>query len=116
MIYLQNIDNHGHDDHGHDDHGHDDHGHDDHGHNVPWTTNHHGPDHHDHEEHGHHGYPIAELILCAGFFLIFWIEAIADRVLKGTHGSHGHSHGVLPSMIQNDNLHDNECQEENKRP
>ena len=87
---------------------------DHHEHDAPWTTNHHGHDHHDHEDHGYHGYPVAELILCGGFFMMFWIEAIAEIISKGTHGNHGHSHGILPTMIQNNSLHDNESQNENK--
>ena len=75
-------------------------------------------DHHDHEHrvdqhepHGddhedEHGYPFAELITCAGFFVIYFIEAVVHRVFRGTHGSgsHGHSHGVPTDMIKDTNV------------
>ena len=68
-------------------------------------------EHHGHEPHedGHedeHGYPFAELITCAGFFVIYFIEAVVHRVFRGTHGSgsHGHSHGVPTDMIKETNV------------
>ena len=64
-----------------------------------------------HEPHGdghedEHGYPFAELITCAGFFVIYFIEAVVHRVFRGTHGSgsHGHSHGVPTDMIKDTNV------------
>ena len=74
---------------------------------------HHGHDH-DHEEHGHHVYAFAELILCSGFLMILWIEAIAHRIYKGTHETHGHSHGIPSNMFQADSLTENESQEARK--
>ena len=105
MIHSQNHE------HEHDhEHGHDH----ENGHDAPWTTMHHGHDNHDHEEHGDHGYPLAALLLCTGFFMIYWIEAITHRIYKGKHGSHGHSHGIPPNMLQTDRLNDNESQKATK--
>ena len=46
---------------------------------------------HDHEHHEHeHGYPLAELVVCAGFFIIYFIEASVTKFF----GLQGHSHGT----------------------
>ena len=68
------------------------------------TTTKHEPHGDGHED--EHGYPFAELITCAGFFVIYFIEAIVHRVFKGSHGSgsHGHSHGVPTDMIKDTNV------------
>ena len=58
----------GHEEHDHHGHSHDDHGHDDHGH-----------DEHGHEDH-HDDYPYGELVLCLGFFTIYLLEAVVDKV------------------------------------
>jgi hypothetical protein len=46
------------------------------------------------DEHGHdHGYPFAELVVCAGFFVIYLIEAMVNRFFgldQGQHHHHGH--------------------------
>ena len=57
----------------------------------------------DHED--HHSYPFAELVTCAGFFVIYFVEAIVHRIFRGTHGvgSHGHSHGIPQGMIKEKN-------------
>ena len=77
--------------------------------NTKAKDEHHGHGHRmdENEVHGdghedEHGYPFAELITCAGFFVIYFIEAIVHRVFRGTHGSgsHGHSHGVPTDMIK----------------
>ena len=49
------------------------------------------------DEHDH-GYPIAELVICAGFFVIYLIEAAVNRFFGIEHG-HGHSHGI--SKVRN---------------
>ena len=84
--------------------------------NTKENDEHHAHDHRvgEHEPHGDghdgheddHGYPFAELITCAGFFVIYFIEAIVHRVFRGTHGSgsHGHSHGVPTDMIKETNV------------
>ena len=49
-------------------------------------------DDHDHDQHDH-AYPLAELIVCAGFFIIYFIEAAVNKVFGLQHGhGHGHSH------------------------
>ena len=52
----------------------------------------------------HHGYPYAELVTCAGFFVIYFVEAVVHRIFIGVHGSssgsHGHSHAIPPGMLQ----------------
>ena len=68
---------------------------------------------HDHHEEGHHGYPFAELITCAGFFLIFWVEATVHRMFIGKH-SHGHSHTIPPGMLRKNSISDEESQDINK--
>ena len=47
------------------------------------------------DEHEHdHGYPMAELVICAGFFIIYLIEALVHRVfgLDHQHNHHVPSH------------------------
>ncbi len=51
--------------------------------------------HDGHDEHDH-GYPLAELVVCAGFFIIYLIEALVHRVF-GLDGVDGHSHGGVPA-------------------
>ena len=69
----------------------------------------HGHDHddHDHDEHDHHGYPMAELLTCAGFFVIYLIEAVVHRLFLTVHdhkhGGHGHSHAVPAHMLDDQN-------------
>ena len=74
----------------------------------------HDPEGHNHEEHeGHvhekeHGYPFAELFVCAGFFFIYLIEAVVHKVfLSKMHhghghggGGHGHSHAIPQHMLE----------------
>ena len=79
--------------------------------------------HHSHEEdndhhQGHddeHGYPFAELVTCAGFFVIYFIEAIVHSIFMGAHGgnsaSHGHSHAIPPGMLKD--THDSRSNEAN---
>lgn len=63
-------------------------------------------DEHDHAHEGedHHDYPFAELVTCAGFFVIYFVEAIVHRIFIGVHGasggSHGHSHAIPAGMIK----------------
>jgi len=63
----------------------------------------HSDRHHDHSDE-HHSYPYAELVTCAGFFLIYFVEAVVHRIFIGVHGSssgsHGHSHAIPPGMLQ----------------
>ena len=73
----------------------------------------HEHDEHDHHEEGHHGYPFAELITCAGFFLIFWVEATVHRMFIGKH-SHGHSHVIPPGMLRKNSISDEESQDISK--
>ncbi|KAF2353465.1 Zinc/iron permease [Trinorchestia longiramus] len=64
----------------HDSHGHDHHGdHDTHAHA-------HGEHNHDDEA---HAYPIAELLICIGFFFVYFIEEIVHKVVF-----HKHSHSI----------------------
>ena len=42
-----------------------------------------------------YSYPLAELVVCAGFFLIYLIEALVTQIFGLDHG-HGHSHGAKP--------------------
>jgi len=57
-------------------------------------------DHAHHHEHHDHGYPMAELVLCLGFFIIYLIEALVHRIFGL---EHGHSH-QLPAQNTNKNL------------
>ena len=41
-----------------------------------------------------HGYPLAELVVCAGFFIIFLIEALVHKIFGL---DQGHSHGIKTS-------------------
>ena len=92
---FQNNDHHGHSHSDEDHHGHSDEG-----------------DHHDHSEEDHHDYPYAELVTCAGFFVIYFVEAVVHRIFIGVHGgssgSHGHSHAIPPGMLQNKNASNKE--------
>jgi zinc transporter 1/2/3 len=65
----------------------------------------HSHDAHEKDHEDHHSYPFAELVTCAGFFVIYFVEAIVHRIFKGTHGvgSHGHSHGIPQGMIKEKN-------------
>jgi len=94
-----------HSEHDHDHHGAEedsgsnstDHSHHDHG-------DHH-EDHHGHEEHGHHDddYPYAELLVCLGFFICYFLEAAVHKVIfKGVHES-GHGHAIPNQMLQQEN-------------
>ena len=38
---------------------------------------------------------MAELVICAGFFIIYLIEALVNQIFGLDHG-HGHSHGAKP--------------------
>ena len=59
-------------------------------------------DEHEHEgHHDDHEYPFAELVICAGFFVIYLIEAIVQKVFGLDHG-HGHSHGIPMQKNRND--------------
>ena len=62
-----------------------------------------GEDDHDHGDHQHehddHSYPIAELVICAGFFIIYLIEALVHKIFGL---DHGHSHGMSPQKSRND--------------
>ena len=49
------------------------------------TTN----SHENHEDEHNHPYPLAELVVCAGFFIIYLIEALVNHIF----GLDGHSHG-----------------------
>ena len=65
-----------------------------------------GADDHDgHDDHEHdHAYPLAELIVCAGFFIIYFIEASVNKVfgLQGHAHGHGHKHPEKgPNVAEN---------------
>ena len=63
------------------------------------------PDHEDGHDHEHdHAYPLAELVVCAGFFIIYFIEASVNKVFGLQHG-HGHASSHKPAK--------NELQAEN---
>ena len=49
-----------------------------------------GGEHDDHDHEHAHAYPLAELIICAGFFMIYMLEATINKVF----GLQGHSHGT----------------------
>ena len=74
----------------------------------------HEDDHHEHGSHDDHdddhGYPFAELVTCAGFFVIYMVEAIVHRVFMGAHGTksghHGHSHAIPSGMLKQDHVSD----------
>ena len=85
------------------------------------SDSHEEPEEHSHEhgshEHGSHddheddhGYPFAELVTCAGFFVIYMVEAIVHRVFMGVHGAnsghHGHSHAIPSGMLKQDHVSD----------
>ena len=96
----------------------------DHGHSHADNENHEHSheDHHDHSDKDHNdhsdehlGYPYAMLAVCAGFFIISFVEAVVHHCFGGDHGSttgsHGHSHAIPPGMLQNkgnDNKENNE--------
>ena len=64
--------------------------HENHGHEHENEHGHgHEDDHHGHD-HSDHGYPLAELVVCAGFFIIYFIEASVTKFF----GLQGHSHGT----------------------
>ena len=101
---LQNNDHHG---HSHSDHENHEHSHEDH-------HDHSDKDHHDHSDE-HLSYPYAMLAVCAGFFIISFVEAVVHHCFGVDHGgatgSHGHSHAIPPGMLQNkgnDNKENNE--------
>jgi len=112
MSRKQQDDNHhahGHSDNNHhhldDEHDHSDehHEHSDEHHEHSDEHQEHSHKHHDHSEE-HHSYPYAELVTCAGFFVIYFVEAVVHRIFIGVHGSssgsHGHSHAIPPGMLQ----------------
>lgn len=82
------------------------------GHHEHHDNEHHDHEDHDHEDHdhahdkddSHRNYPYAELVICAGFFVIYFVEAVVHRIFIGVHGgsegSHGHSHAIPPGMIK----------------
>lgn len=59
----------------------------------------------DDEHEDEHHYPVAELVVCAGFFIIYAIEALVHRIFGLNH----HSHGAIPvkNEVQMENGIDN---------
>ena len=47
---------------------------------------------------------MAELVLCLGFFIIYFIEALVHRIFGlDSHGGHSHNHGHVPNAQNNKN-------------
>ena len=46
-----------------------------------------------------YSYPLAELVICAGFFIIYLIEAMVNQIF-GLNHAHGHSHSKPKNEVQ----------------
>ena len=55
------------------------------------------------------------MVTCAGFFVIYFVEAVVHRIFIGAHGgssgSHGHSHAIPPGMLQNERASNKEVRD-----
>ena len=51
-------------------------------------------------------YPLAEVVVCLGFFAIYGIEAFVHKIFGFSSSGHGHTHGIPPNNNL-ENGHDN---------
>jgi hypothetical protein len=45
-------------------------------------------------------YPYAELSICIGYLVVYFIEVLIHSLMGHDHGGHGHSHGMVASPTE----------------